>query len=97
MSYTRTSTYVTLEIAQSSFDDIKQRLERVGVFEEYEAMDREHGEMILFDGIGLVVDKTSVSRKPGVSCNEFFVCAFHDTGGPKDRLCSVLTYRPGLR
>jgi hypothetical protein len=82
---TYTSTYVTLEIGQASFDDIKRRLEAVDCLKDYWDHDREHGDMILFGTVGLVVDKTTRTSMKGC-------CKYHASGAPAGTACGDHTY-----
>lgn len=89
MSHTRTSTYSTLEISRTSFEDIKERLERVDSLNHYLTQDRQHGDMILFGEVGLVVDKAT--RTTMKAC-----CKYHASGGPADITCADYTYTSEL-
>jgi hypothetical protein len=85
MSHTRTYTYAVLEISQASFDDISKRLERVDRLHTYLDSDRQHGPMILFGDIGLVVDKTTRTSMKGC-------CKYHASGAPAGTACGDRTY-----
>lgn len=73
-------TYTTLEISRSSFNDIKRRLEKAGVTRDYLTTDRSDGEMILFGGIGLVID-------PKPEKGNRWCCTFHEFGASLDLEC----------
>lgn len=59
--HTYTTTYATLEISESSFKDIKKRLELAGVLDEY-WKDKYDGEIIIFGTVGLIIDKSKLEQ-----------------------------------
>lgn len=86
MRHTFTSTYTTLDVAESSFNDIKKRLAKAEVLNDYLTEDRQHGAMILFGTVGLVIDKET-TRKSMKGC-----CKYHASGGPAGTACGDYTY-----
>ena len=87
MSYT--TTYSILEVKQSTFDDVKDRLNRAGVGQKHVIRNHKYGEAIVLGSVGLVVEKVDplTKRKDMKSC-----CKHHATGAPASYACSELTY-----